>query len=567
MTTATSRTLLVAPGRQGAYPTIGDALGNAPDGGVVAVAAGTYLETFELAGRRLTIRAHEGGEVILDGTGGDWPVLDARGGALTLHGLTLRAGAAAVRAEDVELTLERCTLSATRGPGLAVRGCRRFTVNRCTVDGAEQGIVVESSSGRIEETNVRNVTGDGVVIGLGADPELRNCTVADCGQRGIYVYQYARPVIETCDVARTGHEGVAVAQQSRPEVRRCKVHDVGGVGISFAAGCAGTIDECHVDNAAPPGILVAAGATPTVTEPARRAVSSGDAGVDDLLADLDAMVGLPGVKSEVHAVVDEIQVNEWRRRAGLSVGTVSHHLIFAGAPGTGKTTVARTYGRLLKSLGVLSKGQFREVSRRDLVGQYIGHTAEKTSVVFEESLGGVLFIDEAYTLSRQSGTGGDFGQEAIDTMVKLMEDHRDEVAVIVAGYTDEMRSFLDVNPGLASRFSKTIEFENYSADDLVQIIARMVTGGDYQLDENATPLLWEYFDRIAKDPNFGNARDARRLFEGMRKVQSQRLRLLGRMPELTELRTLTAEDVLAVTNQGHLGQRLARENREVTRNN
>jgi parallel beta-helix repeat protein len=541
------RTLLVAPGRHGAYPTIGDALGNAPDGGVVAIAAGTYAETFELVDRQITIRAHEGGEVILDATGGEWPVFKVQGGSLTLHGLTLKSTAAAVRAEDVELTVERCTLSTTIGPAVGVRGCRRFTVNRCTVDGAEQGIVVESSSGRIDDTTVTNVAGDGIVIGMGADPELRNCTVTDCGQRGIYVYQYARPVIETCDVARTGHEGIAVAQQSRPEVRQCKVHDVGGVGISFAAGCAGAIDSCHVDNSASPGILVAEGATPTVTEPAKRMVSSGDAGVDDLLSDLDTMVGLPGVKSEVHAVVDEIQVNEWRKRAGLSIGTVSHHLIFAGAPGTGKTTVARTYGQLLKSLGVLSKGQFREVSRRDLVGQYIGHTAEKTSVVFEESLGGVLFIDEAYTLSRQSGANGDFGQEAIDTLVKLMEDHRDEVAVIVAGYTDEMQKFLDANPGLASRFSKTIEFENYSPADLVQITGRMVAGGDYELDSDAIPILMRHFATIAEDANFGNARDARRLFEGLRKTQSQRLRLLGRMPEMAELRTLTAEDVLAVT--------------------
>jgi hypothetical protein len=548
MTLMAARTLLVAPGRHGAFPTIGDALGSAPDGGVIAVAAGTYEETFELDGRRLTIRAHEGGEVVLDGSGGDWPALSAHGGSLTLQGLTIKAGAAAVHVEDVELSVERCTLSAAVGPAVAVRACKGFTVNRCTVDGAEQGIVVESSSGRIDETTVRNIAGDGIVIGLGADPELRNCVVSDCGQRGIYVYQYARPVIESCEVSRAAHEGIAVAQQSRPEVRKCRIHDVGGVGIAFAPGCAGAIDSCHVDNSAAPGILVADGATPAVTEPAKRAVSSGDAGLDDLLADLDAMVGLPGVKAEVHAVVDEIQVNEWRRRAGLSVGTVSHHLIFAGAPGTGKTTVARTYGQLLKSLGVLSKGQFREVSRRDLVGQYIGHTAEKTSVVFEESLGGVLFIDEAYTLSRQAGSGGgDFGQEAIDTLVKLMEDHRDEVAVIVAGYTAEMAEFLDANPGLASRFSKTIEFENYSPDDLVQIIGRMVTAGDYRLDDDAAPVLREHFARIADDPNFGNARDARRLFEGVRKVQSQRLRLLGRMPEMAELQTLTAEDVLAVT--------------------
>ncbi|WP_424184557.1 right-handed parallel beta-helix repeat-containing protein [Actinokineospora sp. G85] len=538
-----TRTLLVAPGRHGAYPTIGDALREAPDGGTITIADGAYAEAFELTGRRLTLRAAEGASVVLDGTGGQWPVLVARGGALTLVGVEVRAAAeAALLADDVDLTVERCTLTAEVGPALAVRNCPRFTVGHATV----AGIVVESSSGRIHDTRVGDVAGDGIVVGLGADPELRDCVITGCGQRGVYVYQYARPVIEACEVSHTSGEGIAVAHQSGPVLRRTRVHDTQGVGIAFGPGCAGSVEECHVDNTAEPGIAVDGGATTTVVAPTRR-TGSGDPGLDDLLGELDGMVGLPAVKAEVRALVDEIQVNEWRRSAGLSVGAASHHLIFAGAPGTGKTTVARVYGRLLKALGVLTRGQFREVSRRDLVGQYIGHTAEKTANVFDEARGGVLLIDEAYTLSRHAGNGGDFGQEAIDTLVKLMEDHRDEVAVIVTGYTAEMTDFLAANPGLASRFSKTIEFENYTPADLLRIIERMVDGGDYLVEADAEPILLDFFDKISTDPNFGNARDARRLFEGVRKAQSQRLRALGRMPEVTELRTLTAADVLAAT--------------------
>ncbi|MFC4003762.1 AAA family ATPase [Prauserella oleivorans] len=267
--------------------------------------------------------------------------------------------------------------------------------------------------------------------------------------------------------------------------------------------------------------------------------------LDVLLAELDGMVGLRGVKAEVRSLADELQVNAWRSRAGLATGAVSHHLVFAGAPGTGKTTVARMYGTLLRELGVLPGGEFREVSRRDLVGQYIGHTAEKTAGVFEQALGGALFIDEAYTLSRQAGSGGDFGQETIDTLVKLMEDQRDRIAVIVAGYTEEMRQFLCANPGLSSRFAKVVSFEDYTPDDLVGIVGRMVAAGDYELDPASAPALADHFRRVARAPGFGNARDARRLFEAMRKAQSGRLRRLGRIPDAAELRRLRSEDVLA----------------------
>ncbi len=236
-------------------------------------------------------------------------------------------------------------------------------------------------------------------------------------------------------------------------------------------------------------------------------------------------------------------MNEWRRSEGLSVGAVSHHLIFAGAPGTGKTSVARLYGALLSALRVLPTDRLREVSRRDLVGQYIGHTAEKTATVFDGARGGVLFIDEAYTLARSAAGGGDFGQEAIDTLVKLMEDHRHEIAIIAAGYTREMLSFLDLNPGLASWFSRTIEFPNYAPDELVLIITRMAIADDYLCPPELEPALRDHFAGMVRDENFGNAREARRLFEAMRSAQAKRLRRLDRRPSIDELRTLSIEDL------------------------
>jgi hypothetical protein len=196
---------------------------------------------------------------------------------------------------------------------------------------------------------------------------------------------------------------------------------------------------------------------------------------------------------------------------------------------------------------VLPDGKFKEVSRRDLVGQYIGHTAEKTSAVIEEAMGGVLFIDEAYTLSRSGGGGADFGQEAIDTLVKLMEDRRDELAVIVAGYTGEMHDFLDTNSGLASRFAKTLEFANYSPSQLVLIAARIARGDDYVLEPGLEDALFEWFSGLDRGANFGNAREARKLLEGMRKAQSGRLRRLGGVPSRDDLRTLTVDDLLAAT--------------------
>ncbi|CAM5569347.1 AAA+ ATPase domain-containing protein OS=Streptomyces fumanus OX=67302 GN=GCM10018772_70020 PE=3 SV=1 [Streptomyces fumanus] len=264
---------------------------------------------------------------------------------------------------------------------------------------------------------------------------------------------------------------------------------------------------------------------------------------DGPLAELERLIGLDGVKQQVRALVNLNQLTQRRIQLGMPVPTSSRHLIFAGPPGTGKTTVARLYGAILAQLGFLTSGHIVEVSRADLVAQVIGGTAIKTTEAFNKALGGVLFVDEAYTLlSDSKGSGADFGKEAIDTLVKLMEDHRDEVVVVAAGYTAEMRDFLAANPGLASRFTRTIEFANYSVPELVTITESMCEKLQYELAPDTPRALAELYERMPKDAAFGNARAARGVFEDM--LDRQATRLAGMTdPTERDLRLLLPEDV------------------------
>ncbi len=261
-----------------------------------------------------------------------------------------------------------------------------------------------------------------------------------------------------------------------------------------------------------------------------------------LLDQLHGMIGLDEVKREVHRLISRIRVSKRREAAGLATPPLAGHLVFAGPPGTGKTTVARLLGEVLAALGVLAQGQFVEASRDTLVGQWIGHTAQRTKDAFEQAKGGVLFIDEAYALAPSDDGDRDFGREVINTLVKLMEDHRDEVLVIAAGYTDQMDRFLDSNPGLRDRFSRTITFANYSPAELVQIIAKSAADQDYEVSPAALTLLTTRYEAFPRTDTFGNARHARKTLDLM--IDRHAHRLDGVLePTLTDLKLLGVDDV------------------------
>ncbi len=268
--------------------------------------------------------------------------------------------------------------------------------------------------------------------------------------------------------------------------------------------------------------------------------------MEELMAELDSYIGLGAVKEEVHNLINMVQVYKLRREHDLPTTDMSLHMVFTGNPGTGKTMMARMMARIYRSLGILSKGQLVEVDRSGLVAGYVGQTALKTQKVIEKAMGGVLFVDEAYALNGKSEN--DFGQEAIDTLLKAMEDHRDDLVVIVAGYTDLMDKFIHSNPGLESRFNRFLLFEDYSLDELMAIF-KMRCGKGYTLSPEAEPLVRDYIaEESADGDGFGNARGVRNIFEHILVAQNNRL---AKMESVTrqDLMTLLPEDVMHARGQ------------------
>ncbi len=265
--------------------------------------------------------------------------------------------------------------------------------------------------------------------------------------------------------------------------------------------------------------------------------------VEELLAELDSLIGLDRVKKEIHRQVALLTVEKMRLEAGLKPNKLSRHLIFVGNPGTGKTTVARLIGAIYRALGLLEGGQLIEVDRSELVAGYVGQTAMKTAEVCASAIGGVLFIDEAYAL-----TGDQYAQESVNTLVKEMEDHREDLVVIVAGYPDPMVAFIAQNPGLASRFTTTIEFDDYTDDELIAILRSIAAGADYDLSEDAERRVRMTLEATPRTPAFGNGRFSRNLFEHSIGRHAWRLKD-ATDPTVDELRLLTVDDVTEALDQ------------------